>query len=182
MKVTLLRYRRPITVSLHLAFSVISYACAYLLRFDFAVPPEHAATALAALPYLLLIRAFAFWAFRLYEGLWRYASLWDLNNILFAVASSSAVFFLVVRNLVGFVPYSRSVILLDSLLLVFFLGGVRLARRTVHEFDRISREKRILIYGAGDAGELIVRDIKHNAYYNYDPVGFIDDDRAKVGR
>jgi FlaA1/EpsC-like NDP-sugar epimerase len=72
------------------------------------------------------------------------------------------------------------VFIIDALLLVFFMGGIRLIHRTYQELWRLKPQKRLLIYGAGDAGELIVRDMKR--YNTYDPVGFIDDNRHKVGK
>src|SRR5262249_54082480 len=75
-----------------------------------------------------------------------------------------------------------SVFIIDSVLLISFLGGVRLTRRMVREFTRADQEKRVLLFGAGDAGEMIVRDMKNNSFYNYKPVGFIDDNAAKTGQ
>jgi FlaA1/EpsC-like NDP-sugar epimerase len=73
--------------------------------------------------------------------------------------------------------------IIDSLLLIFFRGGSRLARQVRSRIGRSAAGKRVLIYGAGDAGEMIVRDIKNTgASRDYQPVGFIDDDRKKVGR
>ncbi|HEX4347059.1 MAG TPA: nucleoside-diphosphate sugar epimerase/dehydratase [Vicinamibacterales bacterium] len=180
MKNTVLRHRRPLIVVLHLALTCISYTVAYLLRFDGDIPADHRAVFIQTLPLVILCRGISFWVFRLYEGLWRYASLWDLNNIIFAVSTSSVAFAVLVLSF--FLPYPRSVFFIDGIVLVCLLGGVRLARRTYREFNRLENAKRILVYGAGDAGELIVRDILNNRLYNWDVIGFIDDDAAKVGR
>ena len=182
MKTTLLRYRRVVIVVLHLGLTLVSYYAAFLLRLDGQLPPEYVVPFVSALPWLLGIRGVTFWAFHLYQGLWRYAGIWDLRNIIFAVILSSAAFALLVQGLLDLVPYPRSVYFIDSVLLICLLGGARLARRVFREFDRLQSEKRILIFGAGDAGELIVRDMRNNRYYNSDPIGFIDDDASKVGR
>src|SRR5207253_1287865 len=77
--------------------------------------------------------------------------------------------------------YPRSIYFLDCLLLISMLGGIRLSRRLYREVRKTDATRRVLIYGAGDAGELIVRDMKNNPFYDMEPVGFVDDDRTKVG-
>jgi FlaA1/EpsC-like NDP-sugar epimerase len=62
------------------------------------------------------------------------------------------------------------------------MGGIRMIRRFYLALPGFSKRKRVLIFGAGDTGEMIVRDMKNNAKrYNYRPVGFVDDDRNKIG-
>lgn len=180
MKVTVHRYRRPLIIALHLVLAAISYGVAYWLRFDGAIPPDHWSVFVRSLPLMVALRAVSFWVFRLYRGLWRYVSIWDLNNIILGVASSSVVFGIVAVRL--FTPFPRAVLIIDAIVLILMLGGVRLVRRTYREFNRIEHEKRILIYGAGDAGEMLARDVKNNRFYNRDPIGFIDDDPTKTGR
>jgi FlaA1/EpsC-like NDP-sugar epimerase len=182
MKVRILRYRRPIVVAVHLVAVVASNYLAFLLRFDGRMPPEHVEPFLKALPILMLCRGLLFVPFRVYQGLWRYVSVWDLQKISAAVAVSSVVFGVLVRGVLNIEPYPRSVFLLDAILLVMLLGAARLVRRGYRKFDRFQSEKRVLVYGAGDAGEMIVRDMKSNRFYNADPIGFIDDDPAKVRR
>jgi FlaA1/EpsC-like NDP-sugar epimerase len=181
MKVAILRYRRPISVIAHLTMALVSNVVAFGLRFDFRLPSAHRWPLLYTLPWLLAIRGVSFWVFGLYYGLWRYASLSDLQRIIGAVGLSSLTLIVFVRSPWGVLPYPRSVLLIDSAVLILFLGGIRLARRAYHEFNRIENERRVLVYGAGDAGELIVRDMRNNRFYNADPIGFIDDDQNKRG-
>jgi FlaA1/EpsC-like NDP-sugar epimerase len=134
------------------------------------------------LPVVLLVRLVCFFPFRLYEGLWRYTSLSDVWGIVGGVFSSSVVLYAVVRVGFGLTGYPRSVYLIDSLLLVWFMTGVRLLRRVYREFHRLERGRRVLVYGAGDAGEMIVRDMRRNPWYAHEAIGFVDDDHAKVGQ
>ena len=136
---------------------------------------------LQCVPALLAIRLLTFFPLRLHQGLWRYTGFRDLRDIIIGVGVSSLGFFIVVHWLLGLTQYPRSVFLIDALVLIFLMGAVRMTRRGVRELGHIDRGKRVLIYGAGDAGEMIVRDMTHDASHDYAPIGFIDDDATKVG-
>jgi FlaA1/EpsC-like NDP-sugar epimerase len=179
----LIRCRRPLVFAIHVALILLSNYLAFWLRFDGAIPSEVKGLWWQIIPWLVLIRGATFIPFQLYQGLWRYTGIWDLRNIIAAVSISTLLFFGLIYWGFGFAEYPRSIFVMDSLLLIFFMGGVRLVRRLYHGMIMMSPRKRLLIYGAGDTGEIIVRDIKNNRdEYDYDPIGFIDDDRQKVGR
>jgi FlaA1/EpsC-like NDP-sugar epimerase len=135
------------------------------------------------LPWLIVIRGLNFLPLRLYQGMWRYTGIWDLRNVIFGVGLSSVLFFILARGIFGIAEYPLSVFVLDGLLLIFMMGGSRLAWRLYHGTRRGSG-RQVLIYGAGDAGEMIVREMKNNGggRDNYQPIGFLDDNRAKVGQ
>jgi FlaA1/EpsC-like NDP-sugar epimerase len=175
------RFHRPLAVAAQLLLVVCSNWLAFLLRFDADVPYRAMEAFWLSLPWLVAIRALTFIPFRLYEGLWRYTSVYDLRAIAGGVFASSLVFFLFTQSPLGPAMYPRSIFIVDALLLTLLLGGVRMGRRLSTELSRAKPEKRVLILGAGDAGELIVRDMKHNPSYRYQPVGFVDDDPAKLG-
>ncbi|MPY86453.1 MAG: SDR family NAD(P)-dependent oxidoreductase [Luteitalea sp.] len=172
---------RPLSVLLHLGAIVLANYAAFWLRFDGAIPEVYYGYWIRFLPYLIAIRAFVFVPMRMFEGLWRYTSLWDLRNIILAVASSSVLFYLLVHQVMAVRAYPRSIFLLDMLLLVCIMTGMRLSRRVYRELRYVPKEHRVLIYGAGDAGELLVRDMRHDPAYPYEPVAFVDDDPAKRG-
>jgi FlaA1/EpsC-like NDP-sugar epimerase len=171
-------HRRAVVLAVHIALITFSNYCAFWLRFDGNIPEPYGAVMKAMLAWLVLIRVVTFIPFRLYEGLWRYTGIWDLRNIILAVVCSSGAFYLLVHWIFGLSEYPRSVFIMDSILLIFSMGGIRLTRRLYQGLARWKHKKRILIYGAGDAGEMIVRNIKNNAS-EYQPVGFVDDDLAK---
>jgi FlaA1/EpsC-like NDP-sugar epimerase len=162
-------------------FIVASNGFSFLLRFDGDVPPRAIESFWHMLPWLLAIRTLTFIPFRLFEGLWRYTSLYDLRALVGGVAVSSALFWLLVKTPLGSAFYPRSIFVMDAALLLLALSGIRLSRRFANEFGRIQPGRRVLIIGAGGAGEKIVRDMKNNPLLSYRPIGFVDDDPSKVG-
>jgi len=177
-----LKYRRPFIVAANLALVGASHYAAFWLRFDGDIPGHQRQLLMQVLPWLIPVRAVAFVPFGLYRGLWRYTGIWDLRNIVAGVAGSGALLYVLVRWVFGLMEYPRSVFIIDAILLTILLGGLRLAYRMYREFAHLGREKRVLIYGAGDAGEMIVRDMRNNRFYQFEPIGFLDDDRRKVGQ
>ena len=183
LKATLIKYRRLPIVALHLGLIVVSNYLAFWLKFDGNIPAKEIALFLDMLLGLIIIRAATFIPFRLFEGLWRYTSILELRNIIAGVTLSSAIFYGVVHFYLGQIDYPRSIFIIDSLVLIFFMGGVRLSRRLPSMAFHLKDGRRVLIYGAGDAAEMIVRDMRNNgALYRYEPIGFIDDNQAKIGQ
>jgi FlaA1/EpsC-like NDP-sugar epimerase len=175
-------HRRFLIIAVHLGIATATNFAAFLLRFDGAIPAEPMLLFTRMLPMLLVIRLLSFIPFRLYEGLWRYTGVWDLRNILLAVVTGSGTFYLLTRWFLAPHEYPAAVLVMDSILLVSCLGGVRLVGRIYRDLGRMERQRKVLVYGAGDAGEMIVRDMQLNREHEYDPLGFVDDDLAKVGR
>jgi FlaA1/EpsC-like NDP-sugar epimerase len=183
LKLFLLRHRRPIVIVLQAMLIVLSNYLAFWLRFDGAIPEPEVELFLRLLPWLVVIRGMTFIPLRLYEGLWRYTSLWELRDIVVGVTISSLLFYALVRWGFGYSSYPCSVFIIDTIVLIFFMGGARLTWRLYHGVGKQGERKRVLIYGAGDAGEMVVRDMRNNgALYHYEPVGFVDDDTDKIGR
>ncbi|HWP58351.1 MAG TPA: nucleoside-diphosphate sugar epimerase/dehydratase [Candidatus Acidoferrales bacterium] len=178
----LLRYRRLPIVCLHIGLIALANYAAFWLRFDGEIPDEEMANLIAMLPWLIVIRCLVFIPFRLYEGLWRYTSIVDLRNILAGTAISTVLFYFFVHGYRGATDYPRSVFIVDTLVVIFLMAGVRLSQRFYLMVRNLKGDKKVVIYGAGDAGEMIVRDMKNNgALYRYHPIGFIDDNPDKLG-
>ncbi|MFZ1745438.1 MAG: polysaccharide biosynthesis protein [Nitrospirales bacterium] len=176
------KYRRPIIITLDLALIVLAYYLAFWLRFDGHIPENSSQLLLKTLPGLLVIRGIAFMIFRLNEGLWRYISIWDLKKITGGVLAGTIVFYGLVKWGYGLTGYPRSIFIIDSILLVGFLCGIRLAVRIFRERKVLRKTKRVLIIGAGDAGENIVREMQSHSTSSYTPIGFVDDDVSKVSK
>jgi FlaA1/EpsC-like NDP-sugar epimerase len=183
LKKILLTYRRIPIFLFHICLIILANYLAFWLRFDGSIPADHFQMYFQMLLWLVVVRCLVFLPFRLYEGLWRYTGIWDLKNIILGVSISTIIFYGLVHWFFDRPTYPRSIFIVDSLLLICFMGGVRLTRRLFRSMSSASGCRRVLIYGAGDTGETILRDMKNNTErYELEPIGFIDDDPKKLGR
>ncbi len=175
------RYRSVLVVCTQLGLIAAANVAAFALRFEGDIPPDHARLFLRGLPIVLVIYAVGLASFGIQRGLWRYVGLHDLGRILWASVISSAVFYGVVHGLLGWIAYPRSVIILTGVLSGLFLAGVRLAVRWFREWLHVlsPTARRVLVVGAGNAGELLIRDMLSDGGSHYRPVGLVDDDPIK---
>lgn len=175
-------FKSLLKLMMHVTLFGIANYSGFWLRFDGDIPDWATEILLNTLPVLVLVRLVMFLPFKLYGTVWQYTSLWDLRNIVGATLSGTLVFYLVVSYGFGLANYPRSVYLIDALLLIVLAGGMCVARRIAYPFSSRAGMKRTLIYGAGDAGERLVRELRQNLSFGYRPVGFVDDDRRKTGQ
>ena len=164
----------------HGLLAVTSYASAYALRFDFALSDHHVNLFWATLPYLIVVRFAVFQWLRLGRAYWRHVGSRDLRDLAIAVTTGSVVFLCVLFLTGALDGFPRSVLLIDWLLAVVLLSGVRFAARWIRErrAPAVQRGagKRTLIVGAGSAAELLLRDLQHHGHCGLTVVGLIDDD------
>src|SRR5687767_5705949 len=125
-------FRRINIILFELAIVVLANYMAFLLRFDGSIPAAYFTLFARALPFVLLTRALIFIPFRLYEGLWRYTSIWDLRNIGAAVVLSTALIHITLNTFLR-LGYPRSILFVDALLVLCLLTGIRLTRRIVRD-------------------------------------------------
>jgi FlaA1/EpsC-like NDP-sugar epimerase len=170
-------WRASAVVVTQLALVMLSNYCAFALRFESRIPPDEFARLTQTLPWLVAVRGTVFLLFRMYDSVWKYTGISEIYNVVVAVASSSAVFWISLA-LLHVHGYSRSIVLIDALLLIVLLTGIRMSKQIAAAVCRAKGAKRVLIFGAGDAGEMIVRDMQSQPC-GYEPVGFLDDDPAK---
>jgi FlaA1/EpsC-like NDP-sugar epimerase len=135
----------------------------------------------------LIIKPLVYYRFGLYRRLWAYASIHELKLIAIAVTTASIIVSIIVSlisTLMVAKDFSRLVLVIDWLLSLLAVGGLRFSYRIISESQLSSREsktrlRRVLIAGAGDAGALVVREMQRNPQANLAPIGFVDDDPAK---
>lgn len=168
-------------------WTVFSFLLAYFLRFNFSIPEVEFPLMVKSLPLLVFFRAISFFLFRLYDGVFRYASVDDLARIIKAVVLGTLLFISSIAFVFHFKGFPRSVLLIDWFIILIFLGGSRFLYRIFRETYSFSpfRQRvlrRVLIIGAGDVGEMILRSIKREKDMPYEVVGFLDDDPNKIGR
>jgi UDP-GlcNAc:undecaprenyl-phosphate GlcNAc-1-phosphate transferase len=177
--------RRVFEVLLDLVLIILSYWCAYAIKFgSFAASPAWKLF-LRTLPVLVFVKMCAFLVMGVYRGIWRYTSIDDLIVFGKAVLLSSVASLLAVLFAFRFEGFSRTVFALDGILMFLFLAGSRMAFRLFRQIlpsgnGRTGR--RVLIYGAGDGGELLLRELLNNRALELAPIGFLDDDPAKNGK
>lgn len=169
-----------------------AYFLSYLLRFDGHVPLNHWVQFKTTLPFIVPFKLFCFFIFGLYRGMWRYTSLVDLRNIFKATSFSSIIIVLVILFLYRFHGFPRSVYLIDYGLTFLLVGAIRAAVRQLlanqsssfwtFRRGKKSFAKRLIIVGAGDAGEKVLREIQEHQSIDIEPVGFLDDDPGKRGK
>jgi UDP-GlcNAc:undecaprenyl-phosphate GlcNAc-1-phosphate transferase len=177
--------RRIFEVLLDVVLIVLAYWSAYAIKFEpFSNSPAWKLF-LRTLPVLVVVRLAAFLLFGVYRGLWRYTSLDDLIAFAKAVAAGSVVSLVIVLFKFRFTGFSRAIFVIDALVMFMLLAGSRVAFRFFRQVLPAAggeSGQRVLIYGAGDAGELLLRELLNNRELSYTPVGFIDDDPNKQGK
>ena len=156
-----------------------AWVLALYARFNFEHPPEvFLKSCLFVLPIVMVVQGIVFNLFKLYRGQWRFASLQDLVGVGGAAVLGTLAIHTIVSFVSIFQPTPRSVFILYPLFLIFFLGSSRLVFRMWKDRDlgiaSIGHGERILIVGAGIAGEAVLREIKRSREYT--AVGFVDDD------
>jgi len=175
--------RRIFEVLLDVVLIILSYWASYAINF----PPSSPAWKLfiRTLPVLVFVKMSVFLVMGVYRGLWRYTSMSDLIVFAKAVVISSVASLLLLLFAFRFEGFSRKVFVIDAVLMLLFLAGSRMAFRLFRQMLPAvgsANGRRVLIYGAGDGGELLLRELRNNRELNLSPVGFLDDDPAKSGK
>ena len=177
--------RRIFEVFLDALLITLSYYAAYTLLYGPIETTANWNLFITTAPLLVIVKLGSFLFVGVYRGLWRYTSIDDLVTFLKAVVLGSVASVLSILLLFRFQNFSRSVFILDAVILLFGLVGSRVAFRMIRQVlpnQPLGDTRRVLIYGAGDGGEMILRELKNNPEWHYLPIGFIDDDPTKTNK
>jgi FlaA1/EpsC-like NDP-sugar epimerase len=172
--------------------TLVSVLASYLIRLELiAIFPTYQYSLIWMLTAALLIKPLVYFFFGIYRHVWRYASIRELVVIFSAVTTASMILSAVMIGLFAagtFFGFPRSVLVIDWLLSMALIGGVRFVFRVLAESatstaDRLIipslRRKWVLVIGGGDAGAMVVREMLKNPQLNMKPIGFLDDDLSK---
>ena len=174
----------------------MSLVVAYLMRFEFRLSPYDVEQIILLLPLVVPLKALIFYLMNVYRGMFRYAGLSDILQVFRATIVSSLVIIFIVLTVFRFQGFSRAVFILDAGLTFMLVGGFRSAIRIFyqqyergkmngHMLPNIIRSKSdipIIIIGAGNTGEKILREFNDNPRLKQYVVGFVDDDPTKNRR
>lgn len=179
--------RRVFEIMLDAILIALAYQSSFLLRFDGRIPGDQMDIFLKTLPLVVAVEMFFLLVGGAYSGLWRYLATPDLIRLGRASLLGAAVSGIAVFAVLGWSGPSRGVLVMNGLLLAVFvilsrssfrvLRAVIVGRQSAHPDARP-----VFIYGAGDRGELLIRELLSDQDHRYAPVGFIDDDLTKVGK
>ena len=175
----MIKLNRRLSILIHdLLMTALAWQVAWWLRFNLDFPFYNWQLSMHVLPLVLLIQTLVYKRFKLYRGLWRFASLPDLWNIFRATIIGTFSITLVLFMSLRLEGIPRSVLVLYPILLMFLLSGPRLTYRMWkdHSLNLNAKRqgRRVLIIGSGSAGDMLIRDILREG--SYQPIGFIDDD------
>jgi FlaA1/EpsC-like NDP-sugar epimerase len=179
-------YSKQLVVGLFDALLVtLSLWASYALRFNTLFLAAYASQILFILSLMLLVRIGAFASMGLYRGMWRFTGMRDLITVIQSVTVSSGIVVALLFMISRLEDVPRSVFIIDWFVALVLVGGSRFVYRLYREdwlrSAMVSSRgaKKVLIIGAGRAGEMLLRELLANHRSQYLPIGFVDDDRTK---
>lgn len=179
-----------LVVSVDILLIVLALYLSFAIRFEDRVHQQFLQF-ITCLPLIIGVKIPVFYVFDLYRGMWRYTSVTDLVNIIKATVASSLFIIILILYTNRFEGFSRSVFILDTLFTFLFISGHRVAIRFLYNHlpgprsllrkGHNREKKRILLLGAGDSAEQVIREVHDNQHLPYNLIGIVDDNPAKVG-
>jgi FlaA1/EpsC-like NDP-sugar epimerase len=179
-------FRNVVLIFADIILLALSVVLAYMLRFDGAIPAVHREVISQHLLITIIIKITIFYFFKLYNSLWIYASVEEMIQIVTSAVIAQGAVVVYLFFVQAFVP--RSIFIIVGMLDIILLGGLRFSYRLLNKFktngiflDKVSH-KRVMIVGAGDAGVMVIKEMRKHHQLNSIPVALIDDNKQKIGR
>lgn len=182
---TMLMHKRRL-VEVLVDFGLVSsvYVFAHLLRFEGVLTSHLQLLLVRSLPLILVSKLVCFAGCGLYRRVWRYPDLSDILAVFKAVSLGSVLSSALLLYLWRFEGYSRAVLIIDWMLCFLAIGGSRVIERVLDEWISVASDREgvpVLIIGAGETGERVLRSLGHRGRSARRAVGFLDDDWRKQG-
>jgi UDP-GlcNAc:undecaprenyl-phosphate GlcNAc-1-phosphate transferase len=179
----LINKRVLLAIVLDLILLCVAYIGAHLLRFEGVMPRTFVPIVSKTLPVIIVVKLGVFYLLGVYRRDWHDIGLLDLVTLLKASVLASLVCVCVLFLWTGLRGYSRAVFVLDWVLTYGLLAGLRVSVRALEEYFVSLRVqgRRVLIFGAGRGGVLLLQEVRNNPALSCHPVGFVDDDPLKQG-
>lgn len=162
----------------------LSFYAAFLIRFNFHIPAEYVRHILVVLPFIIMLRITIFFIFKIYNNDYGYFSSPDALSIFYATLVSSTIIYTICRFFSASLHIEKSIIIIDGLLLFILANGMRFVVKSYRQgaLTKTKNGKQLLIIGAGDAADSIIREIKSYNHYGFFPAGLTDDSPLKKGK
>jgi FlaA1/EpsC-like NDP-sugar epimerase len=183
--VRLINRHRMIHLLADACLVALAWYLAFALRFDFEIPDRYQDLLSKTILLVVALKIGVFVLSGFYNHWWRYVSIRDIWSAVRGVVLASLLVFIVIYLVepVENVRLPRSVFVTDTVLLLALITGTRLLARTLMERpgrqQLVTRGKEVLVVGAGDAGQLILKEMLKNRSLGYTPIGLVDDDARK---
>ena len=177
-------HKKSLGIAIDTILVILSLCLAYLIRLGSIdkIEAEYINQIIAIAVIIIPLKLIIFWFFHLYHISFRYISIREVLSVIMASALSSpmiAFAAMIFRDVEIFKGFPRSVVFIDFFLTVFLITGIRAFFRLYYSSTYSGEGKRTLIFGAGSAGEKLVRDMTSSPQYGYLPIGFADDNPLK---
>lgn len=185
--------RKRYQYALDVGILIAAFALAYLLRFDFVVPPNEISNAFLQLPLVIVLELASLILTGVYRFIWRYIGMSELKTFALAALMTNlplVALRLLLPDQVHWLRVPLSVIFINAVLAYGGVLGLRVLRRAIYEkYEKrrhnragsSNRKKPVLLVGAGRAGVMTAREIQARGDLDLNIVGFVDDDPAKQG-
>ncbi|MFC2151881.1 nucleoside-diphosphate sugar epimerase/dehydratase [Bacteroidota bacterium] len=166
----------------------ISISFAFLLRFNFIIPPEYYTRLSFIIPFVLFFRSITFLIFRTYAGIIRYSGAKDTERIFIVAITGSLVF--IIFNVINYFFISgtfiipSSIVVIDFLLTVFLMASFRLSTKIIYQelYNPSKLKTDIIIYGAEQFGVITKRTLDRDAESKHKVLAFMDIESANIGK